>query len=168
LHKTVLARYGIVWNVTTGENYGDLRKLQCILVLVVYWYIHTRARARAHTNSHRRTRTHVYIYIFIYLQSTALQDARRVFSLVSEVMHFLSHAYHAMSDIMCDFSSPPPRNLRCRPVLIQHSALLQAGIPIQVIKFSSIVKSLQYKLPVSGNMSSDFKLSVREMECFVM
>ncbi|XP_069694192.1 large proline-rich protein BAG6 isoform X2 [Periplaneta americana] len=63
--------------------------------------------------------------------SPALQDAQRVFNSVSEVMHFLSHAYHAMSDIMCEFSCPPPRNLRCRPVLIQHSAVLQAGIPIQ-------------------------------------
>lgn len=63
--------------------------------------------------------------------SPALQDAQRVFNSVSEVMHFLSHAYHAMSDIMCEFSGPPPRNLRCRPVLIQHSAVLQAGIPIQ-------------------------------------
>ena len=26
----------------------------------------------------------------------------------------------------------PPRNLRCRPIIIQHSAILQAGIPIQV------------------------------------
>lgn len=79
---------------------------------------------------------HVFVmHCFIYLQSPALQDAQRVFNSVSEVMHFLSHAYHAMSDIMCEFSGPPPRNLRCRPVLIQHSAVLQAGIPIQVIKF---------------------------------
>lgn len=74
----------------------------------------------------------VFIMHCLYLQSTALQEAQRVFNSVSEVMHFLSHAYHAMSDIMCELSCPPPRNLRCRPVLIQHSALLQAGIPIQV------------------------------------
>jgi hypothetical protein len=78
----------------------------------------------------------------VHLQSAALQDAQRVFNSVSEVMHFLSHAYHAMSDIMCEFSCPPPRNLRCRPVLIQHSAVLQAGIPIQVvIKFWGLLKS---------------------------
>jgi len=57
--------------------------------------------------------------------SPALQDANRVFRYVSELMHFLSHAYHALSDIMCEFSEPPPRFLRCRPVLIQHSAVLQ-------------------------------------------
>ncbi|XP_063235178.1 large proline-rich protein BAG6 isoform X2 [Bacillus rossius redtenbacheri] len=66
-----------------------------------------------------------------YDDASEARSAQRVFFLVSEVMHFLSHAYHAMSDIMCDFSSPPPRILRCRPVLIQHSAVLQAGIPIQ-------------------------------------
>ncbi|XP_067008462.2 large proline-rich protein BAG6 [Anabrus simplex] len=63
--------------------------------------------------------------------ATSVQESQRVFSLVSEIMHYLSHAYHALSDIMCDFSQPPPRSLRCRPVLIQHSAVLQAGIPIQ-------------------------------------
>ncbi|XP_075230242.1 large proline-rich protein bag6-A isoform X2 [Lycorma delicatula] len=59
------------------------------------------------------------------------EETQRMFAQVSEVMHFLSHAYHALSDIMCDFSQPPPRYLRCRPVLIQHSAVVQTGIPIQ-------------------------------------
>ncbi|GLH04976.1 Uncharacterized protein GBIM_10621 [Gryllus bimaculatus] len=63
--------------------------------------------------------------------NASTQESHRVFSSVSEIMHFLSHAYHALSDIMCDFTQPPPRALRCRPVLIQHSAVLQAGIPIQ-------------------------------------
>uniref|UniRef100_A0A1B6ED57 Large proline-rich protein BAG6 n=1 Tax=Clastoptera arizonana TaxID=38151 RepID=A0A1B6ED57_9HEMI len=58
------------------------------------------------------------------------ESQQRVFGSVSEIMHYLSHGYHALSDIMCDFSLPPPRYLRCRPVLIQHSAVLQTGIPI--------------------------------------
>ncbi|XP_047104408.1 large proline-rich protein BAG6 isoform X2 [Schistocerca piceifrons] len=61
---------------------------------------------------------------------TLAQDSQTVFNGVSEVFHYLSHAYHAMSDIMCDFSQPPPRSLRCRPVLIQHSAVLQAQINV--------------------------------------
>lgn len=64
-------------------------------------------------------------------ESNMIEESQRVFGSVSEVMHFLSHAYHALSDIMCDFSQPSLRALRCRPVLIQHSAVLQAGIPIQ-------------------------------------
>uniref|UniRef100_A0A224XIC1 Large proline-rich protein BAG6 n=1 Tax=Panstrongylus lignarius TaxID=156445 RepID=A0A224XIC1_9HEMI len=59
-------------------------------------------------------------------------EEQRFFNQVSELMHFMSHAYHAISDVMCDFSQPPPRLLRCRPVLIQHSAVLQTGIPIQL------------------------------------
>ncbi|XP_066907198.1 large proline-rich protein BAG6 isoform X4 [Halyomorpha halys] len=68
-------------------------------------------------------------------------EAQRLFDHVSKMMHFLAHAYHAISDIMCDFSQPPPRRLRCRPVLIQHSAVLQTGIPIQA------------QLNVGGNLS---------------
>lgn len=59
------------------------------------------------------------------------EPQQQLFRRVSEVMHFMSHAYHALSDIICDFSLPPPRYLRCRPVLIQHSAVLQTGFPIQ-------------------------------------
>ncbi|CAG9856439.1 unnamed protein product [Phyllotreta striolata] len=51
---------------------------------------------------------------------------------VSEVMHFLGHAYHSLSDIIVRVRTPPPRPLLCRPILIQHSAVVQTGIPIQV------------------------------------
>lgn len=51
---------------------------------------------------------------------------------VSEVMHFLSHAYHSLSDIIVRVRTQPPRALLCRPILIQHSAVVQTGIPIQV------------------------------------
>ncbi|XP_048262661.1 large proline-rich protein BAG6 isoform X4 [Bombus terrestris] len=50
---------------------------------------------------------------------------------VSECLHYMSHACHALSDIIVDMSQQPPRNLRCRPIIIQHSAILQPGIPIQ-------------------------------------
>ncbi|XP_033351207.1 large proline-rich protein BAG6 isoform X8 [Bombus vosnesenskii] len=51
---------------------------------------------------------------------------------VSECLHYMSHACHALSDIIVDMSQQPPRNLRCRPIIIQHSTILQPGIPIQV------------------------------------
>lgn len=44
----------------------------------------------------------------------------------------MSHACHALSDIIVDMSQQPPRNLRCRPIIIQQSAIWQAGTPIQV------------------------------------
>lgn len=64
--------------------------------------------------------------------SENVQQTQNVINRVSEIMHLLGHAYHSMSDVMVQVSQPPPRPLLCRPILIQHSAVLQAGIPIQV------------------------------------
>ncbi|GLV33829.1 uncharacterized protein CBL_11286 [Carabus blaptoides fortunei] len=67
--------------------------------------------------------------------SENVQDTRQtqaIINRVSEIMHLLGHAYHSLSDVMVQVSTPPPRPLLCRPILIQHSAVVQAGIPIQV------------------------------------
>ena len=53
-----------------------------------------------------------------------------LFNHVSQITHHLSHAQHVMSDIMINFSRPPPRQLRARPFVIQslvQSAVVQAG-----------------------------------------
>lgn len=64
--------------------------------------------------------------------STA-EEADNLFTKISEIMHYLSHAYHALSDIHCSFARQGPnRFLRCRPVLIQHSAVVHAGVPVIV------------------------------------
>lgn len=60
------------------------------------------------------------------------RQTRAMLTRVSEVLHFLGHAYHSLSDIIIRVRSPPPRPLLCRPILIQHSAVVHAGIPIQV------------------------------------
>ncbi|XP_043258007.1 large proline-rich protein BAG6 isoform X1 [Colletes gigas] len=62
----------------------------------------------------------------------SVEESQRIVDGVSESLHYLSHACHALSDIIVDMSQQPPRNLRCRPIIIQHSAILQPGIPIQV------------------------------------
>ena len=52
----------------------------------------------------------------------------------SSCLHFLSHASHAMSDIMLHLSRPPPRQLRARPFVIQsvlQSAVIQS-VPVTV------------------------------------
>lgn len=69
---------------------------------------------------------------FNYPSSAAEADA--LFRSVSEMMHHLSHSYHALSDIVCSYSRQPAsgRALRCRPVLIQHSAVLHAPVPLIV------------------------------------
>lgn len=61
---------------------------------------------------------------------------------VSEILHFLGHAYHSLSDIIVRVRTPPPRPLLCRPILIQHSAVLQTGFPIQVEVCLSSIKYL--------------------------
>ncbi|KAG8313347.1 Large proline-rich protein bag6 [Homalodisca vitripennis] len=68
----------------------------------------------------------------VFSDQEAVVTNQRLFTSVSEIMHNLAHAYHALSDIMCDLAQPPPRFLRCRPVLIHHSAVVQTGFPIQV------------------------------------
>ena len=47
-----------------------------------------------------------------------VREHQRLFSRVSEVMHCLSHAQHAMSDILLNCNAQPPRQLRSRPLMI--------------------------------------------------
>ncbi|XP_074038258.1 large proline-rich protein bag6-A isoform X3 [Leptinotarsa decemlineata] len=60
------------------------------------------------------------------------RQTQTILNRVSEVMHYLGHAYHSLSDIIIRVRTPPPRPLLCRPILIQHSAVVQTGIPVQV------------------------------------
>ena len=53
---------------------------------------------------------------------------------VTEIMHFMSHAQHAISDAMINLGSSPPRQLRARPFVmapIVQSAVVQ-NVPLQV------------------------------------
>uniref|UniRef100_A0A0K8TD43 Large proline-rich protein BAG6 n=1 Tax=Lygus hesperus TaxID=30085 RepID=A0A0K8TD43_LYGHE len=86
-------------------------------------------------NIHTRLAPFLDRYYELLREDPALenhQEAQRLFNSVSELLHHMAHAYHAISDVMCDFSQTPPRLLQCRPVLIHHSAVLQTGIPIQL------------------------------------
>merc|ERR1719419_1012609 len=58
--------------------------------------------------------------------SVATAEHQRLFRQVTEVMHFMSHAQHAISDIMLDLGTAPPRQLRGRPFVIQ-SAVVQSA-----------------------------------------
>ncbi|KAH1011833.1 hypothetical protein HUJ04_001114 [Dendroctonus ponderosae] len=61
-----------------------------------------------------------------------LEETNQMLNRVSQVMHFLGHAYHSLSDIIILPSNPAPRPLLCRPILIQPPAMVPAGIPIQL------------------------------------
>ena len=62
------------------------------------------------------------------------EERQQMFDRHCSALHLLSHAGHAMSDIMLQFSRPPPRQLRARPFVIQsvlQSAVIQS-VPVQL------------------------------------
>ncbi|XP_021964422.1 large proline-rich protein bag6 [Folsomia candida] len=62
------------------------------------------------------------------------RSVQYLFDTVSTIMHFMSHSYHALSDMICDFSTPATtRRLRAATsVLLETSTVLRASIPIGV------------------------------------
>lgn len=48
---------------------------------------------------------------------------------VAEAMHYLSHCYHNISDIMVNLNQPPPRQLRAAPVPMLPSGAFMQHMP---------------------------------------
>ena len=65
--------------------------------------------------------------------SSAERDAdQQLFNRVSRITHYLSHAQHAMSDILLNLSREPPRQLRARLFIIPSIAARVQAVPIDV------------------------------------
>ena len=59
------------------------------------------------------------INVLTSLQEQGTQEAQTFTDRVAEVLHFISHAYHNISDLMIDTSRAPPRQLMAHPTVVQ-------------------------------------------------
>ena len=63
-----------------------------------------------------------------------LRSVQYTFDTISSILHLLSHSYHAVSDLMCDFSTLPENRRITAPatIVVEQSTVVRATIPIAV------------------------------------
>merc|ERR1719348_2970702 len=83
-----------------------------------------------------------------------IDEHQQYFDRYSSCMHYLSHAQHAMSDIMMHVNRAPPRQLRARPFVIQ-SVLQSAVMSVPVMPSSSTNSSSSSSTSTTSTASTN-------------
>merc|ERR1719410_2184628 len=83
-----------------------------------------------------------------------IDNNQQYFDRYSNCLHYMSHAQHAMSDIMLHFNRPPPRQLRARPFVIQ-SVLQSAVMSVPVMTSSSTNNSTSTSTSTTSTASTN-------------
>jgi len=88
------------------------------------------------------------------LDDPDIDEHQQYFERYSSCMHYMSHAQHAMSDIMLNFNRPPPRQLRARPFVIQ-SVLQSAVMSVPVMTSTSTNNSTASSTSTTSTASTN-------------